>query len=953
MIEALVERLAQSAMLTDWADRSERASVAEQLAELSAADSLPETVRREADSVRAALETQGVDGEEVGRRVQEFVAGLQRSAVDSAGSTSASDDSSIDLDLLETFLASCDEGLQDLEGQLLALEEGQVSHKSELESIRRRVHTLKGESGVLSLDVAQRICHLAEEDIDRCEERGRPLPMDLLLALVDWFRRYLLLLAENPTSPPPDADHILRELEDRAAGKAENETVSEVEGDPSPAADPVAEAAPVAATEPATSNPEPAAAESSSAPAAAGAEPPLLPDASEPVEFPADTLADETFPDFLDEARQHLEEAEAALLEWENQPDDREPIDRLFRGFHTIKGVAGFYDLEAIVRLAHSTEALLDEFRKERLTCEPFHIDLTLRARDLMARLVDGLTGGEVPLRGELAGLVWRLEQATKGEPIAEESTEAAPDSATAADAPSDSNDQIGKVGEVLRSLHLDRDEDLEEAIQKPETVVRRLGEVLVEKSLLRPEALREALERQEQERTAGRARPLGEILVDLGLIRPADLELALKAQGDPAPKVQRLLKAQTTESASSRSLRKKLSFDTTVKVNTQRLDTLVDMVGELVIAEQMVTQDPLVRSLRSEAVTRNLAQMAKITRDLQEAAMSLRMVTLKSTFQKMARLVRDVSAKAKRKVRLVLTGEDTELDRNVVEEISDPLVHLLRNAIDHGLEPPSDRVKVGKAEEGVLELKAYHQGGSIVIDVIDDGRGLDRDRIFEKAASKGLLAPDQRAEDLTDSDVYKMIFLPGFSTAEQVTDISGRGVGMDVVRRNIEAMRGKIEISSTAGRGSVFSLRLPLTLAIIEGMVVRVGHSRFVIPILAIEQSMQPGESQLYTVLQNGEMAKVRGDLVPIHRLRDIFHLSSGETDAEKGILVLVDAGGSRACLLVDEIVGHQQVVIKSLGRAVPSMTGISGGTILGDGQVALILDIDGMLATPAAVAT
>lgn len=367
----------------------------------------------------------------------------------------------------------------------------------------------------------------------------------------------------------------------------------------------------------------------------------------------------------------------------------------------------------------------------------------------------------------------------------------------------------------------------------------------------------------------------------------------------------------------------------------------LVDMVGELVIAQSMVAQDPTIQSLQSQALARNISQVGKITRDLQEAAMSLRMVTVKATFQKMSRLVRDVASKSGKKVNLSLAGEDTELDRNVVEQISDPLVHMIRNAIDHGIETPDVRLDCGKDSEGQLTLSAYHQGGSIVIEIRDDGRGLDRNKVFDKAVSKGLIREGTSRTSMTDLEVFNMIFLPGFSTAELVTNLSGRGVGMDVVRRNIEALRGKIEIESTLGHGTTFRLRLPLTLAIIDGMIVRVGKSRYVVPTLSIEQSFRPRMEDVHYVIDKGECVHVRGAVLPIYRLKDVFDQPDGCTELGEGILVVVEVDGQRSCLFVDEIVGQQQVVIKSLGMSRDRTVGLSGGAIMTDGRVALIVDV------------
>jgi len=368
-------------------------------------------------------------------------------------------------------------------------------------------------------------------------------------------------------------------------------------------------------------------------------------------------------------------------------------------------------------------------------------------------------------------------------------------------------------------------------------------------------------------------------------------------------------------------------------------------MVGELVIAQQMVVQDPVIAEITDQRVQRSLAQVSKIIRDLQGVSMALSMVPVRGTFQKMARLVRDVSAKAGKRIQFVMEGEDTELDRNVVEEIGDPLVHMVRNACDHGIEPPADRLRAGKPEHGTLTLRAYHQGGAIIIEIRDDGRGLNRDRILAKAVERGLVPADRRPEDIPDHEAYNMIFMPGFSTAEKITDISGRGVGMDVVRRNIEALRGTVEIDSTPGAGSVFRMKLPLTMAIIDGMIVRVGQERFVVPTLAIEQSFQPTDAELETTMQRGEMARIRGDLLPIHRLKRIFALEEGHDDLREGLLLVLESTEGRFCLAVDHILGQQQVVIKSLGSGVQPIRGVAGGAILGDGRVALILDITGIV--------
>ncbi|HEX3799603.1 MAG TPA: chemotaxis protein CheA [Verrucomicrobiae bacterium] len=373
------------------------------------------------------------------------------------------------------------------------------------------------------------------------------------------------------------------------------------------------------------------------------------------------------------------------------------------------------------------------------------------------------------------------------------------------------------------------------------------------------------------------------------------------------------------------------------IKVDTRKLDALIDLVGELVIAQSIVIQNRDLNSLRSESLTRDLAQLGHISKDLQRTAMSLRMVPIRATFQKMHRLVRDLMGKVGKQVELVTTGEDTELDRTIVEEISDPLVHMIRNSVDHGLEKPEVRLQRGKPAHGTVFLKAFHQGGNIVIEIKDDGSGLDRERILAKAREKGLVKPD---EQLTDNQVFNLIFAAGFSTAEKVTDLSGRGVGLDVVRRNIDKLRGKIDIQSTPGQGATFSIYLPLTLAIIDGLLVGVGEHRYILPTLSVCESFQPRADMIKTVHGRGELINVRGRLIPLLRLYSHLGIQPATTDATQSIVVVVEAGKESRCILADQLLGKQEVVIKSLGEAFRGNRCLAGAAILGDGRVGLILD-------------
>jgi two-component system chemotaxis sensor kinase CheA len=375
------------------------------------------------------------------------------------------------------------------------------------------------------------------------------------------------------------------------------------------------------------------------------------------------------------------------------------------------------------------------------------------------------------------------------------------------------------------------------------------------------------------------------------------------------------------------------------VKLDTRKLDNLVDLVGELVIAQSMVVQDPEVQRLSSRHLARTLRQLGRITSELQRTAMSLRMVPIRRTFQKMTRLVRDLAAQQDKQVQLVTEGEETELDRNIVEELSDPLVHMIRNSIDHAIESPAARLSQGKPALGTIRLSASHQRGGIVIAIQDDGKGLDRDRILTKARERGLIKPEAI---LSEEETFAIIFAPGFSTAEKVTDVSGRGVGMDVVRRNIEKLRGKVEIKSAAGQGTTFTIVLPLTLAIIDGMLVGVGDDRYIIPTLSVRESFRPRPGMVSTVHERGEVVSVRGRLTPLLRLGQHLGTPCRSADPTKGIIVVVESGDAARGLLVDELIGKQEVVIKNLGETFRRQNLLAGAAILGDGRVGLILDVD-----------
>jgi two-component system chemotaxis sensor kinase CheA len=377
------------------------------------------------------------------------------------------------------------------------------------------------------------------------------------------------------------------------------------------------------------------------------------------------------------------------------------------------------------------------------------------------------------------------------------------------------------------------------------------------------------------------------------------------------------------------------------IRVETAKLDQLMDMVGEMVIAQTILRHNPAIKAVRDARLEGDLLQLTRITGEVQRCAMIMRMTPISGLFQKTARLVRDLSRRAAKNVVFEMSGEQTELDKTIAEELSDPLLHMVRNALDHGIEGPAERIAAGKSAEAQLRLFAQHQAGQIVVGISDDGRGLDPGKILKKAVERGLVKADV---NLSDKEIYQLIFEPGFSTAEKITDISGRGVGMDVVRKHVEKLRGRIEITSAINKGTTFFLHLPLTLAVIEGLVVLVGDHRYIIPIFSIQELMRPTAEILFTVKGRDEMVLIRGELLPMVRLHRRLGITPKTLDPCEGLLIIAEAGTKRFALFVDDLIGRQEVVIKSLGDTFKQNTSLAGCAVLGDGRVGLILDMDGL---------
>jgi two-component system chemotaxis sensor kinase CheA len=577
--------------------------------------------------------------------------------------------------------------------------------------------------------------------------------------------------------------------------------------------------------------------------------------------------------EFHAEALDHLQQIEAALLALDETPDDPEALNSIFRSFHTIKGVSGFLHLTPMHTLTHEVESLLDLARNRKLRLNSTIITEILKSRDAVQQMVQQIT---VALeQDKMPSVVIPVSHLMRAVKRMA-AGESAPPTPNASVAPSAAPAPAAPKVEAPKPAAIEAEKPLAPVVDFPAAA--------------------------------------------------APAAAAPASAGDTAPKKSDSKGGGESKGASS-----------TVRVNTDKLDALMDVVGELVIVQSQLTESARVLGIDDTMLQRNIAQFGRLTKELQHSSMSLRMIPVKPTFQKMERLARDLSRDFGKKVNFHVSGEDTDLDRTVVEDIGDPLVHMVRNSLDHGLEMPADRIAAGKPEAGNVYLKAYYQGSSIVIELSDDGRGINPEKVIAKAKKQGLIHENAQP---SKEEALNLIFLPGFSTAEKVTAVSGRGVGMDVVKRNIEKLRGKIEIVSEVGKGSTFKIKLPLTMAIIDGLVVRVGEDRFILPSTSVQMALRPQREALSTVHGHGEVLDHRGRILPVHRLHRRFDIPNAIENPWEGIIVIVENNGRVSALLVDDMVTKQEVVIKNLGGFLANLTGVSGGAILGDGSVALILD-------------
>jgi two-component system, chemotaxis family, sensor kinase CheA len=665
---------------------------------------------------------------------------------------------------------------------------------------------------------------------------------------------------------------------------------------------------------------------------------------------------------FSDEALEKIAELEQGLLQLERQPSDGELLNAIFRAAHTIKGSSSCIGLRDVSHCTHAIEEILDLMRRNRLAPEREIISLLLKAADTVREMVGSLSSQRPRDSSRCEELIKTMEQIKTAQekkqfkiiflPDPDLFTQGIDPSLIIEDLKSIGvitdirahTDAVPPLSEInheklyLRwDILIETDKDAEEvrrifefAGEKseikiiPTTVPRGdippLGQMLVDEGIVKAEDIDDALRTH---------RKLGEILVDNGKVSAGDLQQVVDKQND-----------RKIESF-------KHTVSSTIRVDLRKLDRLMNLVGEMVIINSMVQQIIQDKRFLTDYKTSNrlddfFPRLQGIGRDIQESTLALRMLPVREVFQRFSRLVRELAESKRKNITLIISGEETELDKSVLDKITDPLIHLIRNAIDHGIEMPEERISRGKPAQGKIHLSAYQMGNSVYIEVEDDGRGLNREKILEKATSQGIISG---ASGLTDEQICHLILLPGFSTADKITDISGRGVGMDIVKKNIEFFNGKMQIRTKEGVGTTVSIKLPLTIAIIDGLTVSIGDEAFVVPLSSVVESLRPHREDVSTIGGKGEVIRIRGEYLPLFRLHELLGMPPCKTEPWDAIVVVILHQREKYCILVDELIGQQQVVIKSIGTVTPRVAAVAGGTILADGRVALVLDATGIV--------
>ena len=667
---------------------------------------------------------------------------------------------------------------------------------------------------------------------------------------------------------------------------------------------------------------------------------------------------------FFDEAEEGLAEMEKLLLAVNVSDPDSEDLNAVFRAAHSIKGGAATFGLSDLAEITHVLESLLDRIRQGEMALTAQHVDAFLAAKDILKSMLDGHRHGAVVDQEAVADVRMLLQSLSKGATVQPKG--AAPQPLVGPGGVHRYRIELPAVSErdaealaqemaLLGKLEKSKSEDdhwvfVLDTAQSVDDIVAICSFIVNADDLKISQAVAAPSKEEQQgygffapfvplnatdrERGYGFFEPFVP-LHDTDKPKPAEVERETEEHTLPL--------TEAVEKKAAKADGKPAAHESSsIRVGVEKVDQLINLVGELVITQAMIEQrtgalDPMLH----EHLLNSVSQLTRNTRDLQESVMSIRMMPMDYVFSRFPRMVRDLATKLGKRVEFVTHGAATELDKGLIERIVDPLTHLVRNSIDHGIELPEARLAAGKTDYGTLSLSAEHQGGNIIIEVTDDGGGLNRDKILAKARQQGMPVSDT----ISDGDVWQLIFEPGFSTAEQVTDVSGRGVGMDVVKRNILAMGGAVDIRSSKGFGTTISISLPLTLAILDGMSIRIGHEIYILPLGYVVESLQPATQDIKDISGQGQVIKVRGEYLPLIPLYQIFNIEPTFTDPSQGLVVILESDGKKAALFVDDLVGQQQIVVKNLESNYRKVAGISGATILGDGGVALIIDVAALL--------
>ena len=834
-------------------------------------------------------------------------------------------------ELIEGFVAESREALDSINPLFIEvvedLKDGRAADLETLNGIFRLFHTMKGSAGFLNLNVLVEVNHEAETLLDLCRKDPSLLKqkdIEVLLSSCDVLSQLIDAIEANGHDEGHlDTSNILIDL------KAAQENMNKPADAPSLGA--------------------------SKEVSISGNE--LTGD-----EFTLDfaLLSPEILEKFVQEGLDLLDTAEGDLLSFEKNKEDASVLDSAFRNIHTFKGNCGFMSFSDMQKIAHGIEAILEGLRDRRSKAEEETLNVLLNSVDTLR---DGLIGlmqgrqGEIDEKDILLTLLDNLkpsENSYNVMSLKDEKADTVELNTKVANRILLVEDETSTQKLICKILTkkgfecfaCDSAEDGLELLNSGQKIDVCISDITL------PGISGEEFITQVNTRyhsipvialSGNKDRDLLKNLMKLEVYgfadKPVNKVELLELVGNAIEHYVRkqFQTGKSTESSKSKeSSKAKVRHD--IRVDLHKLDTLIDLVGELIIAEAMVTRHSELEGLELPGFERSAHRLHLITNELQDIAMAVRMVPVSATFKKMMRLVHDVSNKTGKPLKLAIKGEDTEVDKAVVDMIADPLVHMIRNSADHGVEDPDERERVGKNRQGIIKLEASQKASEVLIVVGDDGRGLNREKIIEKSKSNGLITDN--GESLSDEEVYQLIFEPGFSTAQEITDISGRGVGMDVVKRNIEKVKGRIEIKNRPGKGCSFIIHIPLTLATIEGMLVRVGNTKYTVPISDIRESIRPDKSQITVRPDGQEFVKIRESLHPVYRLHELHNLQPEHTELDQGILMVLDLIQGPVCLFVDGIMHQVQTVIKRLSGYMGDVKGISGCNILGNGEVALILN-------------